>query len=309
VIRHLRQEANVDEVRELPRALQQVFLDIVLLQVHESRVLVAIFGQKVEGVDLAVTVEQAPDFPRRAFFQHPLSDAEPVEDLERPLGPADRPGADGDHVVVIENNARHTTLREVYRHGKANGPRANDRDRCFCRAAVKLRRPDEGLFGVGICGHLILPRRALARVLRGCRNTSVFKKEVVELRRVNARVVQLHMRLAAVVHLVLKEMRKQVADPLGRRSLAAFGFDTAVEIGIAKAHAEGQQTRVRGGLRGPKLRHILDCLTVVDRPAQATLHQGIDIVEINLVDVVERGRERREETRPLGHEILGGEVT
>jgi hypothetical protein len=51
-------------------------------------------------------------------------------------------------------------------------------------------------------------------------------------------MLKLHMGLTAMVHLVLEQMRQQVADGLGRRSLAPLGFDAAVQIGVCQSRAE-----------------------------------------------------------------------
>jgi uncharacterized linocin/CFP29 family protein len=115
-----------------------------LLQVHEGGVLVPFLGQKVEGVDLFVAVEVAPDLPCHALLQHAFPHAEAVEDLQRPLRPADRAGADGNHVVVVEHDRFHAPLREVDRHGQANGPCADDGDGRVRGPAVKLGRRMKG---------------------------------------------------------------------------------------------------------------------------------------------------------------------
>jgi hypothetical protein len=71
------------------------------------------------------------------------------------------------------------------------------------------------------------------------------------LRRVHARVLKLHMRLPAMMHLVLEEMRQEVADRLGDRPVAAARFDPAVQIVLRQRKAELQQPRV-GGRPAPR---------------------------------------------------------
>ncbi|MEO0865060.1 MAG: FAD-dependent oxidoreductase, partial [Pseudomonadota bacterium] len=46
-------------------------------------------GQQIEAVDLIRAVEQPTDLPCDAFVQHPFAHAQPVEDFQRALGPAD----------------------------------------------------------------------------------------------------------------------------------------------------------------------------------------------------------------------------
>jgi hypothetical protein len=77
-----------------------------------------------------------------------------------------------------------------------------------------------------------------------------------------------------------------------------LGFDAAVQIGIRQPNAERQQPRVGGRLRRAQLGRVVDVLPVIDGPAQPALRQRVDVVEIDLVDVVERGAKRREEARP-----------
>jgi hypothetical protein len=60
-------------------------------------------------------------------------------------------------LLSSSTTAFHAPLREVDRHGQANGPCADDGDGRVRGAAVKLGRPDERLFGIGVGGHGVLP--------------------------------------------------------------------------------------------------------------------------------------------------------
>jgi hypothetical protein len=105
-LRHLVLEAQL-QVRQLQRALHQVLLQPVLLQVHHARALVVGLGQQVEAEDLGVAVEGAAHVPRHALGHHGVAHAEPVEHLERALGVAQAARADADGVVLVEQ--RHGT--------------------------------------------------------------------------------------------------------------------------------------------------------------------------------------------------------
>ena len=126
VVDHVVLEAQVDMVREIAGAVDQIFFNVVLLQVDEGGVFVAVFGEKVEIEHFLVAVKLAADFPGDAFFQHPFAHALPVKDFQRALGPADRAGADGDDVVVIQHHGFDTTLGQLDRHREADGACADN---------------------------------------------------------------------------------------------------------------------------------------------------------------------------------------
>jgi hypothetical protein len=52
----------------------------------------------------------------------------------------------------------------------------------------------------------------------------MFEKEIIQLRRVDPGMLKLHMGLPAMVHLVLEQVRKQVADGLGRGAVPPLGL-------------------------------------------------------------------------------------
>ena len=107
-------------------AVDQILLDVILLQVHEGGHLVAVFGQKVKVEHLAVAVEGAAHLPRHALLDAKPAHTQPVQNFKAALGPADRPAADRDNVVVIQNNAGNSVIGQFDRHGKADGPSPDD---------------------------------------------------------------------------------------------------------------------------------------------------------------------------------------
>jgi hypothetical protein len=124
-------------------------LDRPLRQVDEGRHLVAVLGQEVDGEDLAVAVEGSPDLPGDAAGEHRAGDAEAVEDLERALGPADRPAAGGELRRVVEDDGGNAAPREVERDGQADGASADHDDRVARLRAVGGRGGGERAGKVG----------------------------------------------------------------------------------------------------------------------------------------------------------------
>jgi hypothetical protein len=103
-----------------------VFFKIVLLKVDEGRDFVPVFRQQIEGVDLFVTQEHAPQLPVDAFIHHPLAHAQTVPDFKRTLGIADSPRTDRNRVVVVQQNDLDPLRGKVQRGGQSDRPAAND---------------------------------------------------------------------------------------------------------------------------------------------------------------------------------------
>ncbi|ESS39153.1 hypothetical protein P355_4083 [Burkholderia cenocepacia KC-01] len=142
--RHLVLPADID-VRQLECAVGQIAFYVVLLQVDERRARMPLLGQQVERVKLLVLQEHLADVPAHALVDEALAAAEPVEDLERALGEADRARAGRQRVVVVEQHDRHALLREVDRGGQAHRARADDDHRVDGRvvragAVLELQR-------------------------------------------------------------------------------------------------------------------------------------------------------------------------
>jgi hypothetical protein len=126
--------AQVQRV-ELLRAVDEVFLEVVLLQVDHARALVAGLGQQVEAEHLAFAVEGAADVPGHALVDHALANAQAVQDLQRALGVAHAARADRDGVVVVEQDRRQPALRRVDAGGQAHRPPTDDDRGTRARAA------------------------------------------------------------------------------------------------------------------------------------------------------------------------------
>ena len=147
-------EAQVDQVRKVPRALDQIFLDIVLLQVDEGGKAMPLLRLHVEGIDLGVAVEQPPHLPGHALVQHPLADPQARQDLQAALGPADRAAADRDHVIVVQHDAGDAMQCQVDGGTEPDRPGADNQHRDAPDPAVLQRgRRDIGKAGVLIACH------------------------------------------------------------------------------------------------------------------------------------------------------------
>jgi hypothetical protein len=154
---HLVLPAQVDQ-RQLERALHQVAFDVVLLDVDERRPFVRGLGLQVEAVDRLLAQEHASGAPRHALVDQPLSEPQPVEDLERAFGEADRARAGRQAVVVVEQQHRHLLQREVDRQRQAHRPgtdhhhRMADRQRAHRGpASGGTRRRSAGSPSLGQC--------------------------------------------------------------------------------------------------------------------------------------------------------------
>ena len=126
MIRDLVEKAQVDEVAQLLRPFHEVLFNVVLLEVYEGRVLVAVLGQQIKAVDFVSAVEQSAHLPGHTLVAHAFAHAKAVKDFERTFGPANGAGPDRDHVVVVQHNGFDTVLRQVDGHGEADGACPDD---------------------------------------------------------------------------------------------------------------------------------------------------------------------------------------
>jgi hypothetical protein len=108
------------------RALDEARLEVILLQVHECRAVVSLFGQEVELIGELVALVDLADLPAHALRGDRLAASEAVEDLERALRVADRARADADGVVVVEQQDGLPAARKIDRGGQSHRPRAHD---------------------------------------------------------------------------------------------------------------------------------------------------------------------------------------
>src|SRR2546430_445903 len=77
--------------------------------------------------------------------------------------------------------------------------------------------------------------------------------ELVELRRLYARSGKHRMRLAAVMDLVLKEVREETAQAIGSRAVAARNLHHGVQAVLAERFAQRDQAQVGRALLGGDL--------------------------------------------------------
>ncbi|KAI1690661.1 hypothetical protein Ddc_24800 [Ditylenchus destructor] len=157
--------AQVDQ-RQLERALDQEALDVVLLQIHEGRTLMAGLAEQVELVDLLVAEEDAAHAPGHALVDDALAAAQPVEDLQRPLGEAQRARSHREPAVVVQQHDGHALQREVDGGAQSHRARADD-DHRMTRGLAALVGVLIGAAAMGIDDALIVDvghRSALERV-------------------------------------------------------------------------------------------------------------------------------------------------
>ena len=122
------------------------------------------------------------------------------------------------------------------------------------------------------------------------------------------------MSLAAMVDMVLEQMRKQPVEPLARECRGA-ALIWPLQI-VLQAGADGDQTCIDRVLLGGEARTIRAGLggfegTIdvgIDRPAgKRTLHR-VHVEPVHGQDVVQRPAQRREETRSRCSEFLAREL-
>ena len=119
--------AQVDE-RVVGAYIDEIFLQIILLEVDHRRHLVACLRQEIENVAEIILEKSLADSPLHSPADHLLGAAEPVPDLQRALGEADRARADRDGVVVVEKDGRDAAARQIERVGEADRPGADHDD-------------------------------------------------------------------------------------------------------------------------------------------------------------------------------------
>ena len=141
------------QVGQLAGAGHQVVLQVVLLQVHHAGALVAFLGAQVEVEHLAIAKKGAAHVPGHAFFHGRRAAVQAVEHFQRALGIAHAARADGDGVVVVQQQHLLALGRQVNRHGQTHRPRANDHHGVVAAALLgHFGRADVLEFGVGVGG-------------------------------------------------------------------------------------------------------------------------------------------------------------
>ncbi len=137
----------------------------------------------------------------------------------------------------------------------------------------------------------------------------MIEEVLVELGRPRGGAGQHRVGLAAMVDLVLEEMREDRSYPFPRAPVRiAHDLHAAVRVRRRQAVAERHQPAVGCGLRPSKHRRLGEVrFGIEDRKTAASLFERVEIVDVNGVDVIERPAQRREEPdprRPLGWRLL-----
>ena len=114
---------------QLQRAVDQRLFQIKLLQIDEGGHLVPVLRQQVEGEQKVVAVKHLAELPGDALRHQAFADAEPVENFQRALRPADAARALADAVGIVEENDRHAALRQIDGGGEPDRAGTDDDDR------------------------------------------------------------------------------------------------------------------------------------------------------------------------------------
>lgn len=104
------------------------------------------------------------------------------------------------------------------------------------------------------------------------------------------------MGLTAMVNLVLNEMQDQRSDVFVDWAFSAVGRDPAGQYLGRDVPAERNEARICLCLKPGEFSRFADLLAIIDGPAPAAALQRIEIIEIDLVDMIQRSRERREKS-------------
>jgi hypothetical protein len=89
-------------------------------------------------VDLLAAEEHAAHAPRHTLVDHALAHAQPVPDLQRALGKADRARPAGQPVVVVQQQHALAALRQVDRQRQAHRPGTDHHQRVVGRRGGTL---------------------------------------------------------------------------------------------------------------------------------------------------------------------------
>src|SRR5579864_7461729 len=126
------------------------FLGQDLLQIDEGGEAMPAFRQQVELVEQLLAVEHLAKIPSDTTRDHALGAAEPVEDLERTLRPANGAAAGADGIVLIQQHSRNALVHEINCGRETDGPAARHDHRVVWRtrrALVRMRAILEMRYG------------------------------------------------------------------------------------------------------------------------------------------------------------------
>ena len=116
------------KVLDLERAIDQCLFQIELLQIDERRHLVPGLGQKIEGEQKLVAAKHFAELPGDALRHQSFADAQPIQNFQRSLRPADTARAFADAIRIVEQNHRHAAERKIDGGGEPDRPGADHDD-------------------------------------------------------------------------------------------------------------------------------------------------------------------------------------
>jgi hypothetical protein len=125
---HLVAPAQID-LRQVPYAIDQKRLGVILLQIDKGRHLVAVVRQQIELIQQIVFEKDLADLPDDSLLDHALANAETIPQLQRPFREANRARAVADPVGVIQHDDRMAALRQIDRQRQPDRPCPDDHDR------------------------------------------------------------------------------------------------------------------------------------------------------------------------------------
>ena len=84
--------------------------------------------QKIEREQKFVAAKDLAELPGDALRDQSFANAEPIENFQRALRPADAARAFADAIGIVEQNHRHAAKREIDGGGEPNRPGADHND-------------------------------------------------------------------------------------------------------------------------------------------------------------------------------------
>jgi hypothetical protein len=78
------------QVCKLPRAIDQVSFNVILLEIYEGWSLVSRFREKIEAIYGFTAKKDLANVPDDTLVDHGLATTKAIEDFERPLSEANR---------------------------------------------------------------------------------------------------------------------------------------------------------------------------------------------------------------------------
>src|SRR5262249_21746403 len=140
--------------------------------------------------------------------------------------------------------------------------------------------------------------------LAGAKRRFFCRKELIELRRLDARARQHGVRLPAMMDIMLKQMHEQPIAPLTLHFRAAVDLHDVIEASARQRVADRYQAPVDRGLSRHQLceRGTRNRICPSLRPKPAAL-QCVDIKKVDDVNVIQRRLQARKEAGPYRLEL------